>query len=135
VAAVFVNTTIPDIEGDRKEGKITTGVFLEKKNTLLAGVFLDLIAIIVSYLLKNYICLIGSGLAFPIFLFAYIKRTRKTILFSFRAAPAILMIIIFYLMPVVAPFFILVLVMQKVYYKRKFNMDYPAIFSGKDKEF
>jgi 4-hydroxybenzoate polyprenyltransferase len=31
VAAVFVNTTIPDIEGDRGEGKVTTGVFLGKK--------------------------------------------------------------------------------------------------------
>jgi 4-hydroxybenzoate polyprenyltransferase len=35
VAAVFVNTTIPDIEGDREEGKITTGVFIGKKNNLL----------------------------------------------------------------------------------------------------
>ena len=135
VAAVFVNTTIPDIEGDKEEGKITTGVFLGKKNTLLFGVFLDLIAIIISYFLKNYICLIGSGLAFPIFLFAYIKRTKKAILFSFRVVPAILMIIVFYLLPVVIPLFISILVIQKVYYKRKFDMNYPAIFSGKDRDF
>jgi 4-hydroxybenzoate polyprenyltransferase len=135
VAAVFVNTTIPDIEGDKEEGKITTGVFLKKKNTLLLGVLLDSIAIIISYFLKNYICLIGSGLAFPIFLFAYIKRTKKTILFSFRVVPAILMIIVFYLMPVVIPLFLSVLIIQKVYYKRKFDINYPAIFSGKDRDF
>ena len=135
VAAVFVNTTIPDIEGDREEGKVTTGVFLGKKNTILLGVFFDLVAIIISYLLKNYICLIGSGLAFPIFMFAYIKRTKKTILFSFRVIPAILMIIVFCLMPIAILLFLLVLGIQKVYYKKKFNMDYPAIFSGKDKDF
>ena len=135
VAAVFVNTTIPDIEGDFDEGKITTGVFLGKRNTLLMGVFLDLIAIVISYFLKNYICLIGSGLALPIFLFACVKRTKKSILFSFRVVPAILMIIVFYLMPVVIPVFLFVLVIQKVYYKRKFDVDYPAVFSGKDRDF
>ena len=135
VAAVFVNTTIPDIEGDKGEGKVTTGVFLGKKNTLLLGVLLDLIAIIISYLLKNYICLIGSGIAFPIFLFAYIRGAKKPILFSFRMIPAILMIIVFYLMPVVIPLFLLILVIQKVYYKKKFDLDYPAIFSGKEKDF
>jgi 4-hydroxybenzoate polyprenyltransferase len=137
VAAVFVNTTIPDIEGDRKEGKVTTGVFLGKKNTLLLGVILDLVAIIVSYCLRKrgYICLIGSGLAFPIFLIAYIKQTKKSILFSFRATPGILAIIVFFITPIIIPLFAVVLGVQKNYYKRKFNIDYPAIFSGKERDF
>jgi len=137
VAAVFVNTTIPDIEGDRKEGKVTTGVFLGKKNTLLLGVILDLVAIVVSYLLgeRGYICLIGAGLAFPIFLIAYIKQTRKTILFSFRATPGILAILVFFVTPIIIPLFAAVLGVQKSYYKRKFNIDYPAMFSGKERDF
>jgi len=135
VAAVFVNTTIPDIEGDREEGKITTGVFLGKKNTLLLGMLLDLIAIIISYLLKNHICLIGAGLAFPIFLIAYIKQTKKTILFSFRAIPGILAVIVFFITPIIIPLFVLIIGVQKVYYKSKFDINYPAIFSGKDKDF
>ena len=137
VAAVFVNTTIPDIEGDMKEGKVTTGVLLGKKNTLLLGVVLDLIAIIVAYFLgeKGYICLIGAGLAFPIFLFAYIRQTKRAILFSFRAIPGILAIIVFRYAPIVIPLFAVVLGVQKSYYKRKFNLDYPAVFSGKDRDF
>jgi 4-hydroxybenzoate polyprenyltransferase len=137
VAAVFVNTTIPDIEGDREEGKFTTGVFLGKKNTLLLGLILDLVAIIVSYFLgeKGYICLIGAGLAFPIFLIAYIKQTKKSILFSFRAIPGILAVIVFISTPIIIPLFAVVLGVQKSYYKKKFNIDYPAIFSGKDRDF
>ena len=137
VAAVFVNTTIPDIEGDKGEGKVTTGVFLGKKNTLLLGVILDLIAIIVAYFLgeKGYICLIGAGLAFPIFLIAYIKQTRKTILFSFRAIPGILAIIVFFITPMIIPLFAAVLVVEKIYYKKKFNLDYPAVFSGSERDF
>jgi 4-hydroxybenzoate polyprenyltransferase len=137
VAAVFVNTTIPDIEGDREEGKVTTGVFLGRKNTLLLGIILDLVAIVVSFYLreKGYICLIGAGLAFPIFLIAYIKQTKKTILFSFRAIPGILAIIVFFISPIIIPLFAAVLGVQKVYYKRKFNIDYPSIFSGKERDF
>jgi 4-hydroxybenzoate polyprenyltransferase len=137
VAAVFVNTTIPDIEGDRGEGKVTTGVFLGKKNTLLLGIILDMVAIIVSYFLgeKGYICLIGAGLAFPIFLVAYIKQTRKSILFSFRAIPGILAIIVFYITPIIIPLFAAVLGVQRNYYKKKFNIVYPAVFSGKERDF
>ena len=137
VAAVFVNTTIPDIEGDKGEGKVTTGVFLGKKNTLLLGVILDLIAIIGAYFLgeKGYICLIGAGLAFPIFLIAYIKQTKKSILFSFRVIPGILAIIVFFMTPIIIPLFAAVLGVQKVYYKKKFNLDYPAVFSGQERNF
>lgn len=137
VSAVFVNTTIPDIEGDKDEGKVTTGVFLGKKNTLLLGVILDLVAIIMSYFLgeKGYICLIGAGLAFPIFLFAYIKQTKKSILFSFRAIPGILAIIVFFITPIIIPLFVVVLGVEKSYYKKKFNLDYPAVFSGEDRDF
>jgi 4-hydroxybenzoate polyprenyltransferase len=137
VAAVFVNTTIPDIEGDKEEGKITTGVFLGKRNTLLLGLILDLIAIIVAYFLgeKGYICLIGAGLAFPIFLIAYIKKTKKAILFSFRAIPGILAVIVFFITPIIIPLFAAVLGVEKVYYKKKFNIDYPAIFSGQERDF
>jgi 4-hydroxybenzoate polyprenyltransferase len=135
VAAVFVNTTIPDIEGDKEEDKITTGVFLGKEKTLLLGVFLDLIAVAISFLLKDYICLIGAGLALPIFLFAYFKPTKKSILFSFRAIPGILTILVFVITPIIIPLFALVLVVQKYYYKSKFDINYPAIFSGENKEF
>ncbi len=135
VAAVFVNTTIPDIEGDRQEGKITTGVFLGKKNTLLLAIFLDLAAIVISYLLKDYICLIASGLAFPIFLIAYVKQTKKIILFSFRAIPGILAVMVFIITPIVIPLFAFIIGVQRIYYRRKFNIEYPAIFSGKDRDF
>jgi 4-hydroxybenzoate polyprenyltransferase len=137
VAAVFVNTTIPDIEGDREEGKLTTGVFLGKRKTLFLAVVLDLLAIVTAYLLgeRGYICLIGAGLAFPIFVFAYIKQTKKSILFSFRAIPGILAIIVFFITPVIIPLFAAVLGVQKIYYKNKFNIDYPNVFSGEERSF
>jgi 4-hydroxybenzoate polyprenyltransferase len=137
VAAVFVNTTIPDIEGDREEGKVTTGVFLGKKNTLLLGVILDLVAVIVAYSLgeKGYICLLGAGLAFPIFVFAYIKQTKKSVLFSFRAIPGILALIVFFITPIIIPLFAVVLGVQRSYYKKKFDINYPAVFSGEKRDF
>jgi 4-hydroxybenzoate polyprenyltransferase len=137
VAAVFVNTTIPDMEGDKEEGKVTTGVFLGKQKTLFLAVILDLAAIITAYFLggRGYICLIGAGLAFPIFVFAYIKQTKKSILFSFRVIPGILAIIVFFITPIIIPLFAAVLGVQKIYYKNKFNINYPAVFSGEERNF
>jgi 4-hydroxybenzoate polyprenyltransferase len=137
VAAVFVNTTIPDIEGDKEESKVTTGVFLGKQKTLFLAVILDLVAIISACFLgeRGYICLIGAGLAFPIFLIAYIRQTKKTILFSFRAVPGILAIIVCIVTPIIIPLFVGVLGVQKVYYKRKFNINYPNVFSGEERSF
>jgi 4-hydroxybenzoate polyprenyltransferase len=137
VAAVFVNTTIPDIEGDREEGKVTTGVFLGKQKTLLLGVILDFVAIITAYFLgeRGYICLIGAGLSFPIFVFAYIKQTKKSILFSFRAIPGILAIIVFFITPIIIPLFAAVIGVQRSYYKKNFDVDYPAVFSGEERDF
>lgn len=135
VAGVFVNTTIPDIEGDKREGKITTGVFLGKKRTLLLGIFFDLIAIFFSIALKDFICLIGASLAFPIFLFAYIRSTKKSILFSFRVVPFILTLEVFFLTPWIIPLFVFILGIEKIYYKKRFNLNYPALFSGEDRNF
>ena len=135
VSAVFVNTTIPDIKGDRLESKITTGVFLGKKKTLLFGIILDVLAIIASCAIGDFICGVGAGLSLPIFIYAWARPTKKAILFSFRAIPTILAIEVFIISPIIIPLFLLILLIQKIYYKRKFNINYPSLFSGKDKSF
>lgn len=135
VSAVFVNTTIPDIKGDREERKITTGVLLGKKKTLILGVILDILAVIVSYLLGDHICLIAAGLSLPIFIYAYLNSGSKPILLSIRATSGILGIAVFIITPIIIPLFLLILLIQKNYYRKRFNINYPSLYSGADREF
>ncbi len=135
VGAVFVNTTIPDIKGDREEGKITTGVFLGKRKTLILGVLFDILAIITSYLLGDYICLILAGLSLPFFIYAAVNTHSKPILLSFRVPVVILAIEVCIISPIIIPLLLFIFLMQKVYYRKRFNINYPALYSGADKEF
>lgn len=135
VGAVFVNTTILDIAGDQQEGKITTGVFLGKEKTLLFAIILDAIALLMSIILSDYICLIAAGISLPVFIYAFIAKEKKPILLSIRLTSSILAILVCILFPLIIPALIFIYGIQKYYYKRKFNLNYPSLFSGMDKEF
>lgn len=135
VAGVFVNTTILDIKGDRDEGKITTGVFLGKRKTLLLAVLLNVLAIAVCILLEDYICLVAAGASFPLFLYALIDQGKKSILLTVRVPVVILVIIVFIISPISIPLFLAVFFLLRFYYRRNFDIDYPAVFSGKDRKF
>jgi len=65
VAAVFINTTILDIPGDKASGEITTGVFLGEKKALFLSVIFIIGSIVSSYFMKDWICFFVSLLSFP----------------------------------------------------------------------
>lgn len=134
IGAVFANTTIPDIKGDREEGKITTGVFLGKRKTLILGLILDIFTIILSFLFGDYICFILSILSLPFFIYAVFDAQPKSILLSFRVPVVILAIEVSIITPIIIPLFLIIFLIQKIYYKKKFNFNYPAFYSGMDKE-
>jgi 4-hydroxybenzoate polyprenyltransferase len=133
IGAVFSNTTLPDIKGDIEEGKITTGVFIGKRKTLILALILDIFAIILSYLFGDYICFILSVLSFPFFIYAVFDSQYKSILLSFRIPVVILAIEVSIITPIIIPLFITIFLTQKIYYKKKFNFNYPAFYSGMDK--
>ncbi|RKZ15933.1 hypothetical protein DRQ17_05920 [bacterium] len=135
VSAVFVNTTIPDIPGDKKAGKKTTGVLLGKRITLISGVLLDLISLVLSILFKDIICGIAATVSLPFFVIALVKPTKKNILFSIRLTAPALTIISAVLYPGLVLLLLVIYFGQKAYYKRRFNLNYPSITSGIDSDF
>jgi len=135
VAAVYVNSTILDIKGDKMAGKITIGVFLGKKNTLLFAIVLDIITLILAVIISDYLGVIASGTALPFFIYALVSKKKKSILLSIRGTFLILAIIVCILFPIIIPIILFVFGIQKYYYRKKFNINYPAVFSGVDKEF
>ena len=135
VSAVFVNTTIPDIPGDRKAGKKTTGVFLGKRITLITGVLLDLISLVLSILFKDIICGIGATVSLPFFVIALARPTKKNILYSIRLTTPTLTVISAILYPGLIFPLLFIYFGQKAYYRRRFNLNYPSITSGIDSDF
>jgi len=135
VSAVFVNTTIPDIPGDSATNKITTGVFMGKKNVMLLGLVLDLISLFIAVILKDWICTLGAAISLPFFILPLFRPGKKEILLSIRFSASILSLVMIFVYPVFGLLLLILYFSMKFYYKKRFNINYPAFTSGIENDF
>lgn len=128
VGAIYLNTTIPDMEGDRKAGKITLAVKWGRDKILVLVSFLVMVSIVLSVLFKDVPFIIASSLSFPFFVYSLFNKKEFAIIIATKIAILFLSIAacIFY------PWYFIVLILgfigTRLYYKTRFNLDYPTIF-------
>ena len=136
ISAVFINTTVVDIKGDREAGEITTAVLLGEQAALVCSTILLSAAIISAYLMKDLVCLIPAALAFPFFIYSALhallknKQDRRLTIFSFRLPGLLFTLATIYLYPVYAILLILVFFSMRFYYKKRFGINYPTLAQG-----
>ncbi|UCF71587.1 MAG: UbiA family prenyltransferase [candidate division WOR-3 bacterium] len=136
ICAVFINTTIVDIDGDRKTGDLTTGVFLGPTLSHVISTLLMAGAIVAAYIRRDYICLIPAVLSWPLFLFAAVHALsastvhRKVTIASFRLPGLLFTIVTGVLYPLYFAALIVLFVGMRVYYRRRFNVNYPTLYGG-----
>jgi 4-hydroxybenzoate polyprenyltransferase len=127
VGAIYLNTTIPDMEGDKRIGKLTLSVKWGKGKTLILSSILVAIAIFLSILVKDVPFLIASSLSFPFFVFCVFNKTERHIVSTTKLSILLLSIAagFFYL------WYFAVLIVgfigTRLYYKARFNLDYPTL--------
>ncbi|MEO0122871.1 MAG: UbiA family prenyltransferase [candidate division WOR-3 bacterium] len=127
VSAIFVNTTVLDIEGDKKCGYLTTGVLLDRINASRLGLFLILACTITSFFLKDYICFIPSVTALPLFAMAALNGEDKYVTLSIRIGGPLLILIVGIIFPYFLIIAILIFLFLRIYYKQKFGINYPGL--------
>jgi len=132
VAAVFINTTVPDIEGDRKTGNITTGVFLGIRGTTILALLAILGAVASSLALGDWLCLIASTAATPLFVWAAIRGRVKPAMMAYQLGGGALVIILCILFPWFLVLLLLTYGSLKLYHKARFRMNYPALADRND---
>ena len=136
ISAVFINTTVVDIEGDRKANEITTGVFFGARLSFIISTIIMAAAIVSAYVQHDYICLIPAALSFPLFVYsagyAMIKDriNRRATIASFRLPGLIFTLITAVLYPVYFLILVLVLIGLRIYYKHRFGITYPTLAHG-----
>ncbi len=127
VAAIYLNTTIPDMEGDRKAGKITLAVKWGKQNIVVLACFLVAVAITLSFLASDIPFLLASSLSFPFFVYSIFSKKERQIILATKVSILLLSIAagIFY------PWYFAVLILgfvgTRLYYKARFSLDYPTL--------
>jgi 4-hydroxybenzoate polyprenyltransferase len=130
VGAIFINTTILDIDGDARSGFCTTGIFLGKNKALLLSTLLISGCVVLSAVTGDLICLIPSVLALPLFIIAAVRRDIDPVARSIRIGGPLLILMTGFVFPYFLVVFILVLLFLRVYYRKRFNISYPDLNTG-----
>lgn len=136
ITAVFINTTIVDIAGDKKTGEMTTAVVLGACVSYIVSSVLMIAAIIGSWVMRDYVCLVASASSLPLILYVMIrymlqqKVPRNATIASFRIPGIIFSLITCFLFPWYIIFLIVVVISMRLYYKNRFGIVYPSISGG-----
>ncbi len=125
LVAVYLLTTLPDIQGDEAMDKITFGVKYGQKLTTYWAVVFEFAAVILSYLLKDYMLFLPALASFPLFLIAVVSREMNDIFraIKFTVLFASLAVCIKY--PLYFVIIFLTFYFSKWYYRRRFDLEYP----------
>lgn len=127
VCALYLNTTIPDIPGDKSENLITTGVFLGEFKTSVLAFVMVLITIMLSR--DNPFMFWVSLISLPFYLLSALRRGREFYAkVSYRISGLAFTILLITKYP---PFLIpsiITLISLRLYYGFRFGINYPSLF-------
>ena len=122
---VTLNTTLPDLEGDRKTGKQTFAVRYGLSATAWAALVLEGITVLLAWFFREWLLFYPGILVLPFFIHGVIRPNvanviRGTKISVLALAVAVCVFFPYFLLPVFLVFF-----GTKWYYKAKFDMNYP----------
>lgn len=133
VAAVYTSTTILDISGDKKAGDRTTGVWLGPTRASYLSMILMVSSLLVSIVVKNYVCLVASSIALPFFILSAVRVSVRSTLLSVRLGTPVLVVITCILYPLLGCLLAAGFLVTRWYYRNRFGIVYPSILE-KDRE-
>jgi 4-hydroxybenzoate polyprenyltransferase len=126
--AVYLTSTISDIEGDKKVGKQTFAVKYGAKNTALLATICVILSFFTAFLIPHsaWIMLIPAALCIPLFYSLYKTQNIEKAFQTFRYPVVILSAMTALFVPIYAILVFSVVILSRIYYKKRFNLDYPA---------
>ncbi len=127
VGAVYLNTTVPDMEGDRSSGKITLAVRWGKEASVFLSLVLVMAAIIISFLVEDIPFFIASAMALPFYLWGTVTKNTKDIVLSTKLSILFLSVAAGFFYPWYFAVLILGFLGTRLYYKARFHYDYPTL--------
>lgn len=127
VAAVYLYTTLLDLEGDAEINKVTFGVKFGWRATIFAGAALEGLAILTAFWIEDPLILYPALIAAPFFWWTAFKQRRSDV------ARAIKLPILFLALAISFKVWQYVLVLafvfffSKWYYQQRFGLKYPSL--------
>jgi 4-hydroxybenzoate polyprenyltransferase len=127
VGVVYLNTTVPDMEGDKRSGKATLAVKWGKEKIVILAFILVLLATSLSFFIKDIPFFIASAFSLPFFLFSALTKKNSDIVLATKLSILFLSIAAGFFYPWYFAILILGFLGTRLYYKARFNYDYPTL--------
>ncbi len=131
VASVHLTTTLADIEGDRMSGMRTSGMMLGVRNGTVLSVVLMAGAVVTATVVGNTPAFYASLLSLPLFLIPARAAKREVgsaaVLLPAKGATLIFSITAGFLFPIYIPTLLVIILLTRLYYHRRFGMSYPSL--------
>jgi 4-hydroxybenzoate polyprenyltransferase len=130
VASVHLATTLADAEADARMGFRTSGAALGVSRGLFVSTALMGGAVVAAYRAGNMPALAASILSLPFFLIPVRSVTGPAragdVLVPVKTATLFFSVAAGFLFPVYIPFLAAVILLTRLYYRRRFGIDYPS---------
>lgn len=126
VMAIFLNTTVPDIEGDKKAELVTTAVYIGKKNTKIISSVFMLYALISAFIFMDIHILLASLVGLILFTLAIFDDSDFLAKVSYRISSFVFVLTVAIKFPVFLLMSIVILILLRLYYEKRFNYSYPT---------
>ncbi|MEO0298510.1 MAG: UbiA family prenyltransferase [candidate division WOR-3 bacterium] len=121
MAAIFINTTILDYEGDRKVGLKTTGILLGIKTSLFVSTFFMILALVSGIYNKDTLAIVTTSYSLIFFIISLFFRNEKYVKWSVMFTSPF----VSFILGLIFPYFLLLcaftLFLSLIYYKKRFN--------------
>ncbi len=127
VSAVYLLTTLPDREGDKIVGKKTMAVLLKPLTVkFMAFLLLIIAACVAAGSGRNLLVVLSLVSSAPTLVVLFV-RSRKLELFATKLPILLLTLLAGYFFPLYLLFVIVLLVLCRVYYRKRMNLVYPEL--------
>jgi 4-hydroxybenzoate polyprenyltransferase len=123
--SVFLNTTLPDMSGDEKTGKITFVIRYGIKKTACWALLLEAAAIILACMTREWLLFFPGAAVLPIFVIAAVKGTEKNVLRATKYSVMVLVGAVCVAFPWYALLVLFIFFFTKGYYRKRFDFNYP----------
>jgi 4-hydroxybenzoate polyprenyltransferase len=130
ISSGFINTTIPDMEGDVRNGDRTTGVFLGIQKSCLVSTLILILAIIAGIYRRDLVPLVASAISLPFFIYMTVsnwgnKTNIKAISLATKISVLTLSLLVSFLIPLYLVMLVLTILLVRLYYQVRFGINYP----------
>lgn len=127
VSSIYILTTLPDRIGDAATGKKTLGVILSRFSAILIAFALNLLSAYVAFKSRYNMLAFLSVLSSIIIIFTIFIKTPGFMLLAIKLPILLLTLLAGYFFPGYLLFIVALLLVSRIYYKKRFNIDYPKL--------